>query len=171
MANIINEIPDELQDDETTEVEVTSKEDKQDYEEAVKAKKEMAKPEQEELDFDLEVEDDTPPQDRNRDPLPKEVVDELEKDTLEDYSERVKNRMAQLKKVWHDERRAKEAADRERQEAINMAQRIIDENRKLKQTLSVGEEDYIKTLKDAYDKELTLAKRDYREAYDFWRSR
>ena len=69
------------------------------YEEAVKAKKEMAKPEQEELDFDLEVEDDTPPQDRNRDPLPKEVVDELEKDTLEDYSERVKNRMAQLKKV------------------------------------------------------------------------
>jgi hypothetical protein len=166
MANIINEIPDELQDDETTEVEVTSKEDKQDYEEAVKAKKEMAKPEQEELDFDLEVEDDTPPQDRNRDPLPKEVVDELEKDTLEDYSERVKNRMAQLKKVWHDERRAKEAADRERQEAINMAQRIIDENRKLKQTLSVGEEDYIKTLKDAYDKELTLAKRDYREAYD-----
>ena len=74
--------------------------------------------------------------------------------------------MAQLKKVWHDERRAKEAADRERQEAINMAQRIIDENKKLKQTLSVGEEDYIKTLKDAYDKELALAKRDYREAYD-----
>ena len=71
MANIINELPDELQDDETTEVEVTSKEDKQDYEEAVKAKKEMAKPEQEELDFDLEVEDYTPPQDRNRDPLPK----------------------------------------------------------------------------------------------------
>lgn len=166
MANIINEIPDELQDDETTEVEITSKEDKQDYEDAVEAKKQMAKPAQEELDFDLEVEDDTPPEDRNRDPLPKEVVDELEKDTLEDYSERVKNRMAQLKKVWHDERRAKEAADRERQEAINMAQRIIDENRKLKQTLSVGEEDYIKTLKESSDKELALAKREYREAYD-----
>ena len=172
MAKIINEIPAELEDDETTEVEVTSKEDKEDYEAAAESKKEEqaskkeSKPVQEELDFDLEVEDDTPPQDRNRDPLPKEIVDELEKDTLEDYSERVKNRMAQLKKVWHDERRAKEAADRERQEAINMAQRIIDENKKLKQTLSVGEEDYIKTLKDAYDKELALAKRDYREAYD-----
>ena len=172
MAKIINEIPAELEDDETTEVEVTSKEDKEDYEAAAKAKQEEkaskkeSKPAQEELDFDLEIEDDTPPQDRNRDPLPKEIVDELEKDTLEDYSERVKNRMAQLKKVWHDERRAKEAADRERQEAINMAQRIIDENKKLKQTLSVGEEDYIKTLKDAYDKELALAKREYREAYD-----
>ena len=172
MAKIINEIPAELEDDETTEVEVTSKEDKEDYEAAAEAKQEEkaskkeSKPAQEELDFDLEIEDDTPPQDRNRDPLPKEIVDELEKDTLEDYSERVKNRMAQLKKVWHDERRAKEAADRERQEAINMAQRIIDENKKLKQTLSVGEEDYIKTLKDAYDKELALAKREYREAYD-----
>ena len=172
MAKIINEIPAELEDDETTEVEVTSKEDKEDYEAAAESKKEEqaskkeSKPVQEELDFDLEVEDDTPPQDRNRDPLPKEIVDELEKDTLEDYSERVKNRMAQLKKVWHDERRAKEAADRERQEAINMAQRIIDENKKLKQTLSSGEEDYIKTLKESYDKELALAKREYREAYD-----
>jgi hypothetical protein len=75
-------------------------------------------------DIDLEIEDDTPPQDKGRDPLPKEVVDELEKDTLEDYSERVKQRMAQLKKVWHDERRAKEAADREREEAIKFAQQI-----------------------------------------------
>ena len=117
--------------------------------------------------IEIDIEDDTPVADRNaRPPLPKEVVDELEKDTLEDYSERVKNRMAQLKKVWHDERRAKEAADRERQEAINMAQRIIDENRKLKQTLSVGEEDYLKTLKNAFETELAIAKRDYKEAYD-----
>ena len=172
MAKIINEIPAELEDDETTEVELESKEDKEDYEEAVEAKKEEEKPKkeskpaQEELDFDLEVEDDTPPEDRNRDPLPNEIVEELEKDTLEDYSERVKNRMAQLKKVWHDERRAKEAADRERAEAVAMAQRIIEENKKLKTTLSTGEEDYLKTLKDAYDKELALAKREYREAYD-----
>jgi hypothetical protein len=172
MANIINEIPAELEDDETTEVELESKEDNEDYEEAVEAKKEEQKAKkesksvQEELDFDLEIEDDTPPEDRNRDPLPDEIKEELEKDTLEDYSERVKNRMAQLKKVWHDERRAKEAADRERAEAVAMAQRIIEENKKLKTTLSTGEEDYLKTLKDAYDKELALAKREYREAYD-----
>jgi hypothetical protein len=60
------------------------------------------------------------------------VVEELEKDELTDYSERVKQRMAQLKKVWHDERRAKESADRERQEAIKFAQQIAEENKKLK---------------------------------------
>ena len=170
MAKIINEIPAELADEETTEVELDSQEDKQDYEEAVEAKKEESKkeskPKQEELDFDLEVEDDTPPEDRNREPLPDDIKKELEEDTLEDYSERVKNRMAQLKKVWHDERRAKEAAARETQEAIKYAQSIMEENKKLKTTLSTGEQDYLKTLKDAYEKELLIAKRDYREAYD-----
>jgi hypothetical protein len=117
-------------------------------------------------DFDLEIEDDTPPQDKGREPLPKDVVDELEKDTLDDYSERVKQRMAQLKKVWHDERRAKESADRERQEAIKFAQQIADENKKLKSTLSSGEATYIETLKNSLDSQLHLAKRDYREAYD-----
>lgn len=117
-------------------------------------------------DIDLEIEDDTPPQDKGRDPLPKEVVDELEKDELTDYSERVKQRMAQLKKVWHDERRAKEAADRERQEAIKFAQQIAEENKKLKTTLSSGEETYLQTLKSALEQQLNMAKRDYREAYD-----
>ena len=64
-------------------------------------------------DIDLEItDDDVPAADRGKEPLPKEKVEELENDNLEDYSERVKQRMAQLKKVWHDERRAKEAADR-----------------------------------------------------------
>jgi len=127
-------------------------------------KKVEAKPVQQE--FDLEIEDDTPPQDKGREPLPKEVVEELEKDSLDDYSERVKQRMAQLKKVWHDERRAKEAADREREEAIKYAQQIAQENKKLKTTLNSGEAAYIETLKGSLEKELSLAKRDYREAYD-----
>ena len=117
-------------------------------------------------DFDLEIVDDTPPQDRNREPLPKEVVEELENDTLEDYSEKVKTRISQMKKGWHDERRAKEAAEREKEEAIKFAQRVAEENKKLKSTLSSGEETYIETLKTALDNQLTLAKREYREAYD-----
>ena len=117
-------------------------------------------------DFDLEIEDDTPAQDRGREPLPKEVVEEIEKDTLDDYSDRVKQRLSQLKKVWHDERRAKEAADREREEAIKFAQQIAHENKRLKSTLSSGEEDYVKTLYGALSTQLEVAKRDYREAYD-----
>jgi hypothetical protein len=117
-------------------------------------------------DIDLEIEDDTPVADKGKEPLPKEKVEELENDNLEDYSERVKQRMAQLKKVWHDERRAKESADRERHEAIKFAQQISEENRKLKTTLSSGEETYIQTLKSAIEQQLHSAKRDYREAYD-----
>jgi hypothetical protein len=74
--------------------------------------------------------------------------------------------MAQLKKVYHDERRAKESADREREEAIRFAKSIADENRKLKTTLSSGEEDYLKVMKDSQEKDLAAAKREYREAYD-----
>jgi len=117
-------------------------------------------------DFDLEIEDDTPPEDRNRDPLPKEVVEEVENDDLTSYSDKVKTRLSQLRKMHHDERRAKEAADRERQEAIRFAQQLADENRKLKITLSSGEQTYIETLKESLEKELSIAKRDYGEAYD-----
>ena len=118
-------------------------------------------------DIDLEItDDDVPAADRGKEPLPKEKVEELENDNLEDYSERVKQRMAQLKKVWHDERRAKEAADRERQEAIRYAQQITDENKKLKTTLESGESTYIETLKNSLESELALAKESYRKAYD-----
>jgi hypothetical protein len=118
-------------------------------------------------DIDLEItEDDIPVADRGKEPLPKEKVEELENDNLEDYSERVKQRMAQLKKVWHDERRAKESADRERQEAIKFAQQVSDENKKLKSSLSSGEEEYVKVVGNALEQQLTVAKRDYREAYD-----
>ena len=74
--------------------------------------------------------------------------------------------MAQLKKAWHDERRAKEALDREREEAVRYAQNIINENQKLKTSLSTGEEGYIKTLQEKHESDLAIAKRDYREAYD-----
>ena len=134
---------------------------------SVKAEKNEVKVETKADDIDLEItEDDIPAADRGKEPLPKEKVEELENDTLEDYSERVKQRMAQLKKVWHDERRAKEAADREREEAIKYAQHIAEENRKLKTSLSSGEEEYIKVVSNSLEHQLAIAKRDYKEAYD-----
>lgn len=117
-------------------------------------------------DFELEIEDDTPPEDRGREPLPKEVVEELEQDDLTDYSERVKQRLSQMKKVWHDERRAKEAAAREREEAIRVAKTIMEENKRLKASLSTGEQTYVETLKNSLELELANARRDYKEAYD-----
>lgn len=116
--------------------------------------------------IDIEIEDDTPPQDRNRKPLPKEIVDELESDELTDYSSKVKERMSQLKKVWHDERRAKEAADREREEAVKFAQTLVERNKKLMSNLTSGEQSLIQASKTSAEYEMNLAKKDYREAYD-----
>ena len=161
---IVFEYPDDVEIPENQKASVESDEVEIQDEAPKKEVKVEAKVTQDEVD--LEIEDDTPPQDKGREPLPKEVVDEIEKDNLDDYSERVKQRMAQLKKVWHDERRAKEAADREREEAIRYAQQIIEENKKLKTTLSSGEETYIEAVKSGLENQLTLAKREYREAYD-----
>lgn len=117
-------------------------------------------------DFDIEIEDDTPPEDRKAEPLPEEVKKELEDDNLMEYSNRVKMRLEQMKKAWHDERRVKEAAEREKEEAIRFAQKVAQENQKLKSTLSEGEKQYVSTMQSAAEAELEMAKRIYRDAYD-----
>jgi hypothetical protein len=117
-------------------------------------------------EFDFEIEDDTPPEDRNKEPMPKEIVDELDKDELEEYSESVKLRLKQMKKVYHDERREKEQALREQQEAIAYAQRILEENNALKSRLSRGEQAFVATAKSAAELEYDAAKKAYKDAYD-----
>lgn len=117
-------------------------------------------------DVDFEIEDDTPEPDRGREPMPKELVKELEEDELEDYSEKVKVRLKQMKKVWHDERREKESALRERQAAEELAKRILEENKKLKSQLSEGEKMYLDTFKNAAELELSDAERAYKSAYE-----
>jgi hypothetical protein len=119
-----------------------------------------------EKDFELEIEDDTPEQDRNRQPLPKEMVQDLEEDELEEYSEKVKTRLKQMKKVWHDERREKEAALREQQEAVSLAHNLVEENKKLKTRLTEGEKSLIMTATREAELDTQMAERAYKEAYD-----
>ena len=71
-------------------------------------------------EIEIEIEDDTPEDDRNKQPLPQNLKEELENDGLEieQYDENVKKKLKQMKKVWHDERREKEAALREQQAAV-----------------------------------------------------
>ena len=127
---------------------------------------EVEEQESQEKDFELEIEDDTPEQDRGRQPLPQEMVQELEEDELEDYSEKVKNRLKQMKKVWHDERREKEAALREQQEAVSLAQKLVEENKQLKGRLTEGEKSLIMTATREAELDMQMAERAYKEAYD-----
>ena len=165
MAEIINEMPDEL-DVKGEELEVDLEEGKKAEPEKSTADVERVEQEPKQEELFVEEEDDTPAADKGKEPLPKEMVEDLEKDDLEGYSERVKQRMAQLKKVWHDERRAKEQAAREKDEAIAYAQKVAEHNRNLHTTLSTGEEDYIKTVLSSAETDVSIAKRDYGEAYD-----
>jgi hypothetical protein len=116
--------------------------------------------------LDIEIEDDTPPEDRGRRPSEPEFVQKLEQDELDEYSEAAKKKINEFKKVWNDERRAKEAALREQQEAVNIAQRILEENKKLKSRLSAGDEALVSSYKETAEREIAMAKKAYKEAYD-----
>lgn len=118
-------------------------------------------------DFSIEVIDDMPSEDRaHAKPMPKEIVENLEKDELDQYSDDVKERFKQMKKVWNDERRAKESAAREREEALKFAQAQMEENKRLKQRLGVGERVFIQEVTKAANTELAVAKDKLKQAYD-----
>jgi hypothetical protein len=91
-----------------------------------------------EAEPEVEIVDDTPEKDRGRKPMdepPKDVTD----DELAKYDEGVRKRIQHFSKGYHEERRAKETALREREEAVRMAQQIVEENKKLKGSLHQGQ--------------------------------
>jgi hypothetical protein len=117
-------------------------------------------------DIELEIEDDTPEEDRGRQPLPLSLKEELEKDDLDSYDDEVKQKLKQMRKVYHDERREKEQAFREQQEAIRLAQSLVEENKRIRSILQTGGQEYASTLQTAARLELESARRAYKEAYD-----
>lgn len=119
----------------------------------------------EENDIEIEIVDDTPEEDRGRKPLGREVDDPSD-DELDSYTDGVKKRIKELTHARHDERRAKEALAREKQELERIAQHILEENKRLKQHVSHGEQTYSETIKAATYAELENAKRKYKEAYE-----
>ena len=121
---------------------------------------------EQDIKVDIEVVDDTPPEDKGRKPMPKELVNELENDDLEEYSERVKKRLGQMKKVWHDERREKERLAREKAETERFAQAQLEEVKRLRQKLGQGEQAYVKVATDAAAGKLATAKDKLKQAYE-----
>ncbi len=114
---------------------------------------------------EIEVVDDTPELDRGRKPAdepPKEFSD----DELETYNDSVKKRIKHFTKGYHDERRAKEAAFREREEALKLAQNVVEENKKLKGSLNQGQNALLEQAKKVVDNEIQTAKAKYKNAYE-----
>ena len=120
----------------------------------------------EQPELEIEIEDDTPEEDRGRQPMPKHIVEDLDKDDLEQYDEQVQLRLKQAKKVYHDERREKEAALREQQEAIVYAKKLASENERMRKLIQSGEKEYVESVTNSASLELKMAQQQLKEAHD-----
>lgn len=114
----------------------------------------------------IEIKDDTRPEDKGRRPMT-EAPEEVTEEELMKYKDvKLRDRLAHLNKGYHEERRAKERAEREREEALTIAQRILQENEQLKGNANSNHKLLIEQAKTVASKELDEAKRKYKAAYE-----
>jgi len=114
-------------------------------------------------DFEIEVIDDVPEADRGK--VPSEPPAEVTEEELLSHSEKVRRRLQHLGKSYHDERRAKEAAQRERDELERIAKAIVEENKLLKGNVNKSQSAMLEQAKKAAKAEVDEATRKFSEAY------
>jgi hypothetical protein len=122
-------------------------------------------------EIEVEIQDDTPEEDRGRTTKSEVEAPAVEEDDDDDadlgkHSESVQKRIKKLKFEYHEERRRKEAADREREAAVQYAQQIKGENDRLRKNLNEGESVLITQAKARIASELVGAKAAYKAAYE-----
>ena len=118
-----------------------------------------------ESDVEIEIVDDTPERDKGRKPLDREVNDPTD-DELDTYTEGVKKRLKELTHARHDERRAKEALAREKAELERLAHAMVEENKRLKQYVQSGTEQYMTMANQAAEAKLEKARRELKAAQE-----
>jgi len=160
------EFPEGDNDDQNTEIEIEPSSAVDIDEGDSKVEVEKVKKAVESTDDNLEVEvvDDTPKKDRGRKAAP--PPEEVTEDELESYSEKVRSRIKHFSKGYHDERRAKEAALREREELEAYARKLMQENEQLKGSANKSQAALIEQAKRNVAIELETAKNEYKRAYD-----
>ena len=122
---------------------------------------------EEDKDVEVEVVDDTPPEDKVAARDQDAAADfDISEDEIGQYSDRVQKRIKRLKYEFHEQRRAKETAERQGQEAVAHTQRMMGENTQLKELLKRGNEALYTATQSKSETELTSAEKDFREAYD-----
>ena len=122
----------------------------------------------EESDFDIEIIDDRPEQDRKKPRSQEQKISDQQEveEEIDNVDEKVKKRINKLKYEFHEERRAKEAAQRLRDESVNFSKNQAEENRRLQALVQRGEGALIEQVKAKAEAELNKAKREHKEAYE-----
>ena len=131
------------------------------------AEKLQVEAETEAPELEVEVVDDTPEEDKNRPARTEGTKPDIpEDDEISSYKGDVQKRIKTLKYEYHEERRKKEAAEREKEEAVKHAERILQENNKLRKTLDDGEAVLVEQVKGKASAMIEAAKKEYKEAYE-----
>jgi len=98
---------------------------------------------------------------------PAPAPDEVTEEELNKYTDkRLKERLAHLGKGYHDAKREKESALRDREEALRLAESVVEENKRLKGSLSQGQSALLEQAKKVVANEVEEAKRKYKYAYE-----
>lgn len=115
--------------------------------------------------IEVDIIDDTPEEDRGRIP-PVERSSEDHEEEISTVGKKVQKRIKKLKHEFHEERRAKEASIRLRDEAVVHAQRVHRENQKLRDLVNRGEQVLVDEVKTRTEKELESAKFQLKKAHE-----
>ena len=148
----------DIDDSGAVEIDITGKKTEEEY-----AKDVAPEPEVEE-ELEIEIVDDTPKADQGR--QASEPPEDVTEEELEGYGNKVKKRISKIQKGYHDERRAKEAAEREREEAVRVAQQLAEENRRIKEDFEKNREALLEQAKKSSNIEVAVAKKQYKDAYE-----
>lgn len=85
---------------------------------------------------------------------------------LAQYDETVKNKLKKYTNNYHNERRARKAAQREREEAEAFAKSVYEENKRLKEQLESGSKVFIEQNKSTAEMQLENAKKKLQKAFE-----
>ena len=155
----------EIEDSSAVEIDVSGKKESlEDEQKSSKPEDKGSKETSPKSELEVEVVDDTPKADRNR--KASEPPEDLTDEELDDYSEKVRKRIQHFSKGYHDERRAKETAFREREELERFAKSLQEENSKLKGSVNKNQTALLEQAKKTASAELEQAKKAYKTAYE-----
>ena len=121
-------------------------------------------------EIEIEIVDDTPEPDRGRAVAPEKTESDeditVSEDEVASYSKDVQKRIKTLTHKAHSERRAKELAAREKDEAVRVAQALYEEKARLKRASVTNEQALIGQAKVRTEVQIEGVKRAAKEAFE-----
>ena len=149
-------------------VEETSSEDKFFGVKTQIGKKTEPAPEESASDIEVKVVDDTPPEDKNRptfgDDTPAD--DGITEEELKGYKGSTQKRISKLVAINNDDRRKREDAEKMRDEAVRVAQELVEKNKNYETMINRGETALIDSVKQKAKLDYENAKQKYKSAYE-----